>query len=80
LFAFSIEGLELVSGYLKDIPLVSFLEAWYKRDKNLYSSFIAHMSYFTKGLPDHRNLQLWSVFERLMKEATEMLFGPGGRV
>jgi hypothetical protein len=77
LFALSIDGLELASGYLKGTPLTAALEFWYARDKGLYSSFIGELGFFTRGLGDQRNLELWSIFRSIVDDASKLLFAPG---
>lgn len=76
LFALSIEGLELISGYLKETALSAALESWYERDKGLYSSFTTELGFFTERLGDRRNLKLWSQFQELMDDAAHTLFDP----
>jgi hypothetical protein len=75
LFALSIAGMELISGYLRGFPLSSFFETWYQRDKSLYSSFLAEFDAMTKDIGDRRNINLSSVFERVMDEASATLLG-----
>lgn len=76
LFVLSIEGLELLSGYLKETAFTEALEYWYGRDKKLYSSFSAELGFFTKGRADRRNLTLASTFKMIMEDALHTLFGP----
>lgn len=74
LFCLGIETLEEISGYLKEVSIVSLLEAWYKNDKPLLGSFLAVKNSVIKRLGKRQNELLILEEDKLWELVTTKLF------
>jgi len=74
LFCLGIETLEEISGFLKEVSIVSLLEAWYKNDKSLLGSLLAVENSVIKRLGKRQNELLIQEEDKLWDSVTTKLF------
>jgi hypothetical protein len=76
LFCMSVQGIEELSGYLKEASMTSILYAWYKKDPQLISTYLAVDNSVTRQIGQRSNKGLDQALDKLWDDATNLLF-PG---